>query len=101
LRQRIPRRNKRAVMMLPLQRECAERLATEKGSGAVAKFFRQGRQCPACLILTAFHDSPATSSAAEPRSCEALWQSTGHIVQGFTATKCANFLTNAGYGQPR
>jgi transposase len=36
---------------------------------------------------------------AEPRSREALWQSTGHIVQDFTPAQCANFLTNAGYGQ--
>lgn len=36
---------------------------------------------------------------AEPRSREALWQTTGRIVQGFTPTECANFLAHAGYGQ--
>lgn len=36
---------------------------------------------------------------AAPRSREALWQSTGRIVQDFTPAECANFLANAGYGQ--
>jgi transposase len=36
---------------------------------------------------------------AAPRSREALWQNTGSIVQDFTPAECANFLTNAGYGQ--
>jgi transposase len=36
---------------------------------------------------------------AEPRSREALWQTTGRIVQDFTRAECANFLANAGYGQ--
>ena len=36
---------------------------------------------------------------AEPRSREALWQTTGRIVQDFTHAECANFLANAGYGQ--
>ena len=35
---------------------------------------------------------------AAPRSREALWQSTGRIVQDFTPAECANFLANAGYG---
>jgi transposase len=36
---------------------------------------------------------------AAPRSREALWQSTGRIVQDFTPAECANFLANAGYRQ--
>ena len=33
----------------------------------------------------------------EPRSREALWNQTGHIVQDFTPNECANFLAHAGY----
>jgi transposase len=36
---------------------------------------------------------------AAPRSREALWQSTGRIVQDFSPAECANFLANAGYGR--
>lgn len=36
---------------------------------------------------------------AEPRNREALWQTTGRIVQDFTPAECANFIANAGYGQ--
>ena len=50
-------------------------------------------------IEQGFSKLKARLRKAEPRSREALWQSTGHIVQGFTATECANFLANAGYGR--
>jgi transposase len=50
-------------------------------------------------IEQGFSKLKARLRKAEPRSREALWQSTGQIVQGFTATECANFLANAGYGR--
>ena len=50
-------------------------------------------------IEQGFSKIKARLRKAAPRSREALWQSTGSIVQDFTSTECANFLANAGYRQ--
>jgi transposase len=34
---------------------------------------------------------------AEPRSAEAAWRKAGQLLECFSATECANYITNAGY----
>jgi transposase len=48
-------------------------------------------------IEQGFSKLKALIRKAAPRTCEALWQRTGSIIQNFTPAECANFLANAGY----
>jgi transposase len=50
-------------------------------------------------IEQAFAKLKALLRKAAPRHHETLWRRIGAIVESFTSTECANYLSDAGYGQ--